>query len=494
MQSPTVFISYSHDSPTHENRVLDLADRLRADGIDATIDQYQTAPPDGWQLWMEKQIRDSQFVLLVCTDTYLRRVMKEEVPSRGLGVPWESTIIYQHLYNSGVVNEKFIPVVFGHDDTQYIPLPLQPTTHYDVSTDDGYELLYRRLTNQPFTPKNPLGQVRKLPPRTRKHGSGSPDSQPPSVSIAGLPSTSPMIPDNLALAEQAQLAIESSFPNQTILTKRYLQSFWQRFDDLAPDFPGTEQSSTDDLLLEAIGMTESIASEFARLSDAIAKAGASEPAVGVYKSFSHCLEHHHPPLGFSGTWYDAHGDYYRFLGHELFVIFVSCLITEGRWQLVANLLEEEFYVENGPNGISGLMSFTRLSDSAAMLYHRNIRLKLGRMSVQADLLNLRHTRGELSNVVPMRNVLDADFFLSLRKGPLWHSWSVIYMGSQVPRFLAEAVRANNAKLLLRPLNVDNIDELQKLIPERLSLISGLFPIGMGLFLLEDFDIRTIGSR
>ena len=53
MTAPKVFISYSHDNSEHEDRVLELSDRLREDGIDANIDQYQTNPPEGWQLWME---------------------------------------------------------------------------------------------------------------------------------------------------------------------------------------------------------------------------------------------------------------------------------------------------------------------------------------------------------------------------------------------------------------------------------------------------------
>jgi len=46
-----VFISYSHDSDQHKDRVLTLSDRLRADGIDCTIDQYETFPPEGWARW-----------------------------------------------------------------------------------------------------------------------------------------------------------------------------------------------------------------------------------------------------------------------------------------------------------------------------------------------------------------------------------------------------------------------------------------------------------
>lgn len=70
---PKVFISYSHDSPEHKDRVLHLSDRLRADGIDCNIDQYETSPPEGWPRWMVNQIEEADFVLVVCTETYERR-------------------------------------------------------------------------------------------------------------------------------------------------------------------------------------------------------------------------------------------------------------------------------------------------------------------------------------------------------------------------------------------------------------------------------------
>lgn len=42
---PKVFISYSHDSPEHEKRVLALAERLRSDGVETQIDQYVAWTP-----------------------------------------------------------------------------------------------------------------------------------------------------------------------------------------------------------------------------------------------------------------------------------------------------------------------------------------------------------------------------------------------------------------------------------------------------------------
>ena len=37
MVAPRVFISYSHDSPEHKDRILALSDRLRQDGVDCSI-------------------------------------------------------------------------------------------------------------------------------------------------------------------------------------------------------------------------------------------------------------------------------------------------------------------------------------------------------------------------------------------------------------------------------------------------------------------------
>jgi SEFIR domain/Tetratricopeptide repeat len=68
-----VFISYSHDSSAHETAVLALANRLRGDGIDAVLDQYESFPVRGWINWMKHQIRDTQFILVVCTVMYSRR-------------------------------------------------------------------------------------------------------------------------------------------------------------------------------------------------------------------------------------------------------------------------------------------------------------------------------------------------------------------------------------------------------------------------------------
>src|SRR5512144_1522067 len=107
--APKVFISYSHDTVAHQERVLDLADRLRADGIAAEIDQYNDSPAEGWPRWCERQIEAADIVLMVCTETYHRRVTGEEERGKGWGIVWEARIIRQLLYDAGVASDKFVP-------------------------------------------------------------------------------------------------------------------------------------------------------------------------------------------------------------------------------------------------------------------------------------------------------------------------------------------------------------------------------------------------
>jgi tetratricopeptide (TPR) repeat protein len=160
---PQVFISYSHDSSVHVDRVLALSDRLRAEGVDCRIDQYEQSPAEGWPQWCERQVEESTFVLVACTETYLRRFKGKETPKIGLGVTWEGHIIIQDLYEAQGSNTKFIPILFTKEDEQFVPKPLRSTSRYQLS--DNYDQLYRRLTNQPLISMRALGEVKPMAAR-----------------------------------------------------------------------------------------------------------------------------------------------------------------------------------------------------------------------------------------------------------------------------------------------------------------------------------------
>ncbi|HYR07217.1 MAG TPA: TIR domain-containing protein [Longimicrobium sp.] len=187
---PYVFISYSHDAEEHRQRVLSLFGTLRSHGVDAHLDRETLAPPQGWIRWMHDQVERADFALVVCTETYRRRAEGKVGP--GTGANLEGAIIGQELYEAGLVTGKFIPVVFDAADTQFIPWFLRGRTWFDLSRPEGYDRLYRVITDQPEVSPGALGPPRHLPPidiPPLLERAGEPAGAPPSPAPArtGLP-------------------------------------------------------------------------------------------------------------------------------------------------------------------------------------------------------------------------------------------------------------------------------------------------------------------
>jgi len=161
--TPRVFISYSHDSAGHKVRVLELANRLRAEGVDARLDRYVSFPAEGWPRWMRSEIEAADAVLLVCTVTYRERFDGTDATEKGPGARWEGLIITQALYEGLSRDQaRFIPVLFDDTPPDAVPISLRPFTHFRLPKD--YDALYRVLTNQPDVEVPSVGNVRTLPP------------------------------------------------------------------------------------------------------------------------------------------------------------------------------------------------------------------------------------------------------------------------------------------------------------------------------------------
>lgn len=196
---PKVFISYTHDSPDHKRRVFNLSERLRSDGIDSNIDQYESSPPEGWPRWMIKNIEQADFIVVVCTETYQRRVLGNEMSGRGLGARWEGKLIIQTLYEAAE-NSRVVPIVFSEEDVMYIPVFLRDVTYFNPSIDENYSQLVHHLSAQ-------HGYQRKL---------DSPKSQRRSKSAALVAPWSVPFPRNTFFTGRAGILrkLRSAFTNR----------------------------------------------------------------------------------------------------------------------------------------------------------------------------------------------------------------------------------------------------------------------------------------
>lgn len=101
----TAFMSYSWDSTEHRAWVRSLAERLRRDGVDVTLDQWHAVPGNQLPHFMERSIRVSQYVLVVCTPYY-----KERSDNRQGGVGYEGDVITAEVFSGGP-QRKFIPLL-----------------------------------------------------------------------------------------------------------------------------------------------------------------------------------------------------------------------------------------------------------------------------------------------------------------------------------------------------------------------------------------------
>jgi hypothetical protein len=164
----TVFISYSWDNERHKSWVLKLAATLIRMGINVIIDQWDLKNyNDDLNLFIESGIRESQYVIIICTKRYANKANKRE---GGVGI--EQTIITGEFYEKITAN-KFIPIIRdgtkGNRDEnikEYLPSYLKTRYAIDFRDDLQYESkideLIRKIYDVPKYKRPPLGPTPRL--------------------------------------------------------------------------------------------------------------------------------------------------------------------------------------------------------------------------------------------------------------------------------------------------------------------------------------------
>jgi hypothetical protein len=154
--SPKVFVSYSWDSVEHKAWVEKFASMLRSDGVDATLDQWSLHPGDPITHFMEKSIKDADFVLIICTSEY-----KKKSDSKIGGAGYEDSIISSDMFNKSN-HRKYLPIIRSGNYKEIMPNSLHSKLFIDFSNESNFSNVYRDLLLTLFgqRPKEPpLGKV-----------------------------------------------------------------------------------------------------------------------------------------------------------------------------------------------------------------------------------------------------------------------------------------------------------------------------------------------
>lgn len=134
-EAPKVFISYSWDNEEHEKWILELATKLRENGVDAILDKWDLGPL-GKPLpnFMETSISKSQRVICVMTPNY-----KKKTDNLAGGVGYEYSIISGEIFTDDINTSKFIPLFRNGTDADAIPTILKGRKYVDMRDDSKFE-------------------------------------------------------------------------------------------------------------------------------------------------------------------------------------------------------------------------------------------------------------------------------------------------------------------------------------------------------------------
>ncbi|MFI7494475.1 toll/interleukin-1 receptor domain-containing protein [Kocuria sp. M4R2S49] len=159
-QEPLAFVSYSWDSETHSNWVIQLATRLRSHGVNVALDRWDTRPGSDLSLFMERAGDDTYRVIAIVTSAYARKADAAEG-----GVGYERKMIAPSLMKN-LHGNRVIPVIRDNPEGK-LPRFLGTAKYVDFRDDKMYEDRYYELLQElhglPATPKPPLGNNPFIP-------------------------------------------------------------------------------------------------------------------------------------------------------------------------------------------------------------------------------------------------------------------------------------------------------------------------------------------
>lgn len=431
--APRAFISYSWSSPTHQSWVINLATRLREDGIDVILDKWDLLPGHDSIAFMEKMVTDASVtkVIMICDSIYA-----EKADGRSGGVGTESQIISPEIYGHTQQN-KFAAVITeaASDGKANVPTFYKGRIYFDFSSPEressSYEELLRWLADRPLHVKPKLGSV-------------------PAFIADGRPATTA----TASRATRVEGAVRTGSPNAAGLFREYADAFVAELPTFAVDkqaFP-----EFDDGVVDAVERFRPYAKQYQEVMGAVARYGADPRLVEAIASL---LERaaafmYRPPEVTSWSGWDF--DQYKIIVRDLFISTIAVSLKEQNFDLAATLTNRPYLIKSDRpiDGAQRVTSrFTDFAQYAESITHRNRRLNLNRINLESDFFAQWYKGSTLS----FDEMMQADFVLFLvssfapNGNQHWDRWYPVTLAWAARRFSPFDIfaRAESASYFLR---------------------------------------------
>jgi hypothetical protein len=315
---PKIFISYSWSST---EQVVELAQRLKDDGVDVVLDKWRLSEGQDKYAFMEQCVTDESIhkVLIICDKAYAEKANKREG-----GVGDETMIMSAEVYGKAS-QEKFIPLIFecDEDGKEYTPAYLKSRIYIDFSNADvyegSYERLLRNLYNKPEYSEPPLG---KMPEWLNEE----------SVSLSPLRAT----------IKQLQSLDGKNAAKQRYLLKKFNDDFSTALVDLAPKDLG----SLSETLLKQIDASKPLRDLFFDFVELLVYAdyGAGDVLGDFFEqtyNTVYCVQGR-------SSYSDPEFEFGFFMIWEMFIGTTAILIHNGCYAHLHGLLTRTYFLNDSP--------------------------------------------------------------------------------------------------------------------------------------------------
>lgn len=385
METPKgVFISYCWTTAEHEEWVLELATRLRENGVNVRLDKWDLKEGQDVYSFMESMVNSEEIykVLIICDKGY-----KEKAEIREGGVGTETQIITPEIYKDAG-QEKFIPIIAerGDDGETYIPTYIKTRKYIDMSSEDTYEKGYETLLRNIYDR-----------PQYRKPGLGAPPEWLFENEAVHYKTTS--------LIKQLEDAMQR-VPNRVKgLSNNFVESFFECLDQFyIKEFD--KSTPIDETILNQINKMLPLRNDYITYLEKMCNYY-NELDVEILINFFERIHSYTQPYKGSVSYSDYQFDHYKFIVHELFIYTFSILLNYAQYKTAGEFLRSDFFIikEVSLNELSH-EKYCIFQQGIKSLEYRKKRLELNRISLVADLF-VQRAEGKKYN----KTILDADLLL-----------------------------------------------------------------------------------
>lgn len=283
-------------------------------------------------------------------------------------------------------------------------------------------------------------------------------------------------------------------------------------DDLNKLYPGNGMLDAtiadpeyDQKIIDALEKTTGIITTFRNVVEEIALYDDMISLKAIFNGFKPIIENFETKKGApDGTFHKARYDYYKFIGNEMFVIMVSVLLREEKWDLIKFVLEEPIVIDNVGGYNAGTVDFTYFSTYTIFFSFRKTRLNSNRADLRYDLLIERRKNETDHTPGAIEEYTSADLFLFLKgeskvinsTDASFHWRPSSLLSFDLPRFVLLAKSKTYAEGLAKALGVPHAQEVQILLSNKTPNISKMYS-GVSIIWRSEIDskyIQEIGTR